>query len=294
MKKYALFLIAFVLFLFPSTSFAININKSVYEYGENVFFTSTGGAWVVYDITANIPLGGLGSYTENDDISPVDPLDFTINNNFSVIETSVDGICENLTYNYTECKTSIYFIDESLFTVIPPNDSSSIMPNGGIFDEDTEIIIFLDPQFSNAWASYTANDGTQKVSNLAGASDFFPYFINSTTPEPFHILLLNTYEAGSGCYDLGVDYDECITTYSSEVIADYLFTPAPPQIISFVSFPAATTTLSSIGEWSGGLFDQMGEGGLVEMIAGIIIAGMTVVFIAGALQKGIKKATNHR
>ena len=143
-RRRALFLLFFTA-IFPHITYAISLDKSVYTAGETPVFTSSGGPWVVYDITTNTAFGGYGTQSPGDELFNTSEL--LQSHNYSVIETTEDGVFEDLTLDYNGCKTSSYFVGEFLFTGVslPSSDGGGgggfAVSSGGVAQYGPEIEI---------------------------------------------------------------------------------------------------------------------------------------------------------
>lgn len=124
----------FFLLFIPNFVFAISLNKTRYYSDEPIYTTSSGGPWVIYDITDNIPIGGSSDYLVGEDVG------FGFrgreNHNFSIIETTSDGPCEATddtpALTYDECKSLPDFVSEFTFVVL-------FMPSGSALPPEPEI-----------------------------------------------------------------------------------------------------------------------------------------------------------
>lgn len=102
----------------PQPTHGISLSKSQYSTVEPATLTSSGGPYVIYNVVTGESVSGRGSHDAGDDVNIGEAGDF------SIIETTLDGICEDNSYTYQECKDSIYFVGEALFTLITPSGSS--------------------------------------------------------------------------------------------------------------------------------------------------------------------------
>lgn len=104
------------------THAGIALEKSAYEQGQPLRFISSGGPYVIYDITDNALIEGQGSYTKGDMI------DFgatVIGHEYVFVETSVDGICEDPPISYSACKSLPAFVGEFVFRIVAPSTATS-------------------------------------------------------------------------------------------------------------------------------------------------------------------------
>lgn len=161
-------LILFFLLIFPSTSFAsITLNKSVYSVGEEIVTTTSGGPYVIYDLTSGNRMGGRGGYDAGESVDP----GVTDGHSYSIIETTVDGVCEDQSLTYTQCKAIPEFVGEFLFSVgasVSPSSSSDSGSgsSGAIKSYRPEVEIFS-PKFlqvssSTVFIKWSATDLNDK------------------------------------------------------------------------------------------------------------------------------------
>lgn len=114
--------------IFPFFSFAITLDKSVYYINEPMYFGESGGPTVVYDLSTGNRLSGEGSHDSGQVVS----VDKEIDHNYSILETTTDGICEDMALGYAGCKSRPEFVGEFLFRVIArPTGGGSSGGGGG-------------------------------------------------------------------------------------------------------------------------------------------------------------------
>ncbi len=100
-------------FLFPSMSSAIDIRMP-----DAYVFTSSGGPFVVYDVNTGEPVRGATNYYEGYEITS-DFLSYTPGD-YTIVEMSSDGVCQNFVWTYDHCVESPYFVQiVDTFTLLP-------------------------------------------------------------------------------------------------------------------------------------------------------------------------------
>lgn len=102
--------------LFSNSAQAISLNKKSYTADESILFTSTGGPWVLYNLTDNNYVGSGGSHFANDDIGSYS-VSVSESKNYSILEMENSGVCEGGDLTYSQCKARPEFISEFLFDV---------------------------------------------------------------------------------------------------------------------------------------------------------------------------------
>lgn len=124
-KKYFLVTFFLSLILIPNEIFAIELNKTTFDYNETIYFVGSGGPWVIYDTQSGIAQGGRGSYSDQEDLS----IGLTSGKTYSIIETTVDAVCEDNGYDYSQCKSAPEFVDEFVFNInAAPYGGGSVDP----------------------------------------------------------------------------------------------------------------------------------------------------------------------
>lgn len=114
------FIIFFLIAFFPISVFAaISLDKQSYSVWDNIYFTSSGGPYEVYDVTAGINYGGDEEYSSDPEsqyhwLS----LDKIGEHQYSVVELTEASICERGNLSYSECKILPEFIGEFQFSVL--------------------------------------------------------------------------------------------------------------------------------------------------------------------------------
>jgi len=126
-KKYIL--IFFIVFFFTQISpvYAIQLNKTVYQYGESIYTVGSGGPISVFSYDSDIK-AAIPSYTDGMDILPYflnyfDPAWPAPMVTYMAREfTSTDSGCYLYGYRLEDCQLDPSFVNEFLFTVLNPPD----------------------------------------------------------------------------------------------------------------------------------------------------------------------------
>ncbi len=146
----------------PLTGFAIaTLNKTTYVVNEPILTTTSGGPYVIYDLTAGTSLGGRGNFDIGDNVDP----GTEGGHSYSMIETSLDGICEDGDLTYVQCKAIPEFVGEFLFTVVFPPPPPIIVGGGGAPEAFRPEVVVSTPARNQEFSNFVTIDYEAKDKN---------------------------------------------------------------------------------------------------------------------------------